>query len=175
MTPIEQANEFGISVTHTFVPLSKSRNKDKKPLTLNYLVTISLNGKPIIAGAEYSEGIGCYSKDMPVALKTRLTLSEKGTIDQACETGKLFREGSVLSFPKKTLTPDINGILASFFLDATAVNYDTFESWASELGYDTDSRRAEQTYNYCLSVGLKLRNALGSSRFEKMQEVCSQY
>lgn len=52
-------------------------------------------------------------------------------------------------------------ILDCLFSDASAAN-ETFESWASDLGYDPDSRKALDTYLACQKNGIALRKLLGS-------------
>jgi hypothetical protein len=57
--------------------------------------------------------------------------------------------------------PELNSVLESLFLDASAENEGSFENWASSLGYDTDSRSAEKIYNQCLKISKKLNQLLG--------------
>lgn len=60
-------------------------------------------------------------------------------------------EGS-FEFPFKqgtahTKKPTLVDITAALLSDAeTIINTDSFEDWAANLGYDTDSRKAEETY-----------------------------
>ena len=44
---------------------------------------------------------------------------------------------------------------------ASVVNARDFTDWASDLGYDTDSRKAEQTYQACVKSTADLRRLLG--------------
>lgn len=71
-----------------------------------------------------------------------------------------------------TTEPTVDDVLHSLFIDGRASEYDNFEDWASDFGYDTDSRRAEQTYNSCLENGIKVRTLLGNSveHFEEKYE-----
>ena len=56
-----------------------------------------------------------------------------------------FSQGSAIC--KEPTTEDVLDCLAS---DAgSMINAQTFEDWASELGYDTDSRKAEKIYKAC--------------------------
>ena len=46
--------------------------------------------------------------------------------------------------------PDLPGVLYSLSSDAGCVRYgQTFEDFCGELGYDSDSRTAEKTFNAC--------------------------
>jgi hypothetical protein len=46
------------------------------------------------------------------------------------------------------MAPTVVDVLSSFTADAAGIeNAGGFEEWADEYGYDTDSRKAEDTYN----------------------------
>lgn len=66
--------------------------------------------------------------------------------------------------------PPRASVLACLALDAEAINYGSFEQWAQEFGYDTDSRKAEEAYNACLRTGLFLRNTLTAEEFTALQD-----
>jgi len=59
--------------------------------------------------------------------------------------------------------------------NAGALNYPDFESWASEFGYDTDSRKAERTYRADVETGIKLRYALGEDGLRKLREAARDF
>lgn len=67
----------------------------------------------------------------------------------------LTHHGKTLSFTFRTglmwdddMTPDT--VLPAFASEARDIDYTmSFEEWAEDLGYDTDSRRAEATFNAC--------------------------
>lgn len=61
---------------------------------------------------------------------------------------------------------DVLGCLAS-----DAAGYESaldFEDWASEYGYDTDSRKAERTFNTVAAQSKKLRKFLGDSLYQEL-------
>jgi hypothetical protein len=60
------------------------------------------------------------------------------------------------------IVADVMGCLAG---DALFIA-DTFEEWASDPGYATDSRRAEQTYQACKRTRARLIRFFGQSMFE---------
>lgn len=60
----------------------------------------------------------------------------------------------------KPRKPKVEEVLCSLLLDSIALD-NTFEEWCSELGYDTDSRKAEKTFNESNSLGKKLKKLLG--------------
>lgn len=81
---------------------------------------------------------------------------------------------AALKGPKNTLhneaiIPNAADVLHCLALDAEAINYATFEQWADEFGYDTDSRAAERSYQECLRAGLFLRAVLGEKDLETLQ------
>lgn len=51
--------------------------------------------------------------------------------------------------------PDCADVLACVASDASSADQ-PFESWASDLGYDTDSREAERTWKACREARAKL-------------------
>lgn len=67
-----------------------------------------------------------------------------------------FYMGSAL-----TGEPSAADVLSCLISDSSACDQ-SFEEWASDLGYDIDSRKAEATYNACVKSGEKVRRLLGS-------------
>lgn len=66
----------------------------------------------------------------------------------------------VISTPKPPKAEDVLDCIAS---DAAGfINARGFEDWASEYGYDTDSRKAEATYRAVEAETIALRKLLGS-------------
>jgi len=69
--------------------------------------------------------------------------------------------------------PTAAQIIASYcrdYLDAR--DYDGFEDWAGNFGYDSDSRKAETIYRKCLAIGPKLGNAgLARDEIKKLAEL----
>lgn len=71
--------------------------------------------------------------------------------------------------------PDPVDVLYSLVMDSDVLNYGTFEYWASEFGYDADSRSAESTYRACLETALKMRAAIGDAGMETMKTAFEDY
>lgn len=58
--------------------------------------------------------------------------------------------------------PDLKGVLDCLASDSTGIeNARDFEDWASEYGFNTDSRKAERTYKICQGQAKRLRQLLG--------------
>ena len=65
--------------------------------------------------------------------------------------------------------PEIAGVLSCLALDGSGVvNGETFEDWAAEYGYDTDSRKAEATYKTIKAQAKELCALLGTDAFEAL-------
>lgn len=61
----------------------------------------------------------------------------------------------------KPTIPEIDHVLACLFSDAQC-GQSTFPDFCADFGYDTDSRKALETYLACQQSCVKLRKALGS-------------
>jgi hypothetical protein len=66
--------------------------------------------------------------------------------------------------------PTAADVLDSLASDANVDNYDSFEEWASDLGYGEDSRSAEQIYKACLKQTAALREFLQDELFQSLFE-----
>lgn len=67
-----------------------------------------------------------------------------------------------------TREPNAGEVLKCLLSDASTVeNVRSFEEWCEELGFDTDSRRAERVYRACIRQTDQLRHLLG----DRYQEV----
>jgi hypothetical protein len=64
--------------------------------------------------------------------------------------------------PALTSEPDAADVMNCLVSDAASYeNAGSFEEWAGEFGYDTESRKAEQTYNLIGKQAADLRRFLG--------------
>lgn len=162
-------DELGLTLTSTFVPWSKSRSAGETFRTLNWKVTLLKFGREVLT-TDYSAGQAyCPSYQQPP------TVDSQAAVQRECETGlhnpnprKVF--GRLIS-----INPKLLDVLWSLLLDADALDYSTYEEWASSLGCDEDSRKGEKIYRECLSIGLKLRNGLGEGGLKKLTEAFQDY
>ena len=69
-----------------------------------------------------------------------------------------FTGGGLVEKNGKPKKPSLDDVLYCLVNDALACEM-SFEYWCSELGYETDSRKALQTYLDCQDIGHKLRKA----------------
>ena len=163
MTDTAQKYVDGLEIpyTATFVPQSMSRNTADKNLSLNWLVSFGN------IQTDYMQGIG----HMPGYVHNfgRQTIDERDREKYAAEKGKTYRRhGNILPIGLKSIPePGLVDVLYSLVMDSDVINYDCFEDWADCIGYDSDSRKAEEIYNACMKIALKLRKLIN---LEEAQE-----
>jgi len=65
--------------------------------------------------------------------------------------------------------PSAEDVLDCMASESSSIeNAQGFEDWASELGYDTDSRQAERIYNTCRTQAGKLKRFLGEDLYKQL-------
>lgn len=184
----ECMNRYGLSVRSEFVPFSRSRNAkpDAKPSdrSLNWRVTLVQRYENSagdaryrdIVTADYSAGIAhCpgYRQGM------KWTAGNAAIIEKETETGrkcKMYTANLFHVTPSgPAIEPKAADVVRSLALDADVLNHADFESWASEFGYDKDSRSAEKIYRACLEIALKLQAGLGASVLSDLQTASQDY
>lgn len=167
-----------LDVVATFIPFSQSRAKADRRPSLNWRVTLQRQGRDantgeragtvyIITTTDYGAGFAhcpAYKRDdLNKWDKLRAIASE-------CETGRRvmnqYRQGEAIK-------PDPGNVFCSLLLDASVLDAGGFEEWASAYGYDTDSRKAEDTYRACLDIALKLRAALGDKVMTEARDIAA--
>ncbi len=157
--------EWGITYSAEFVPLSMSRNADKGEPSLNWKVT---NGN---FTTDYMQGIG----HMP-GYEARNTLEQVESRKRAAEDGRWAKRYSDFGFGRIAIpSPSAADVLYCLLTDADVIDYASFEDWASEFGYDTDSRKAEQNYRACMDTALRMRQVLGDARMAELRELLADY
>jgi len=159
-TAITFINTLNLEYSAVFVPQSQSRNASPygiyngENLSLNWRVTIS-NGRASIT-TDYMQGIG----HLPDYKQGKKLVIEAKAEEYAAENGRFnyrqYVEGN-RGIPKKLTPPTLTDVLYSLVSDSDVLNYSSFEDWAENFGYDTDSRKAEDIYKACLDIALKLR------------------
>ena len=157
------AKELGLTMQAKFVPWSQSRNKDEKQPSLNWVVTILREGRIVLA-TDYGPGCG----HCPSYKQNDNTTQNDIRVKSECDTG-MWCGGN------KKIKPNFCDVLAGLMNDADVLNNSTFEEWAVDFSYDTDSRKAEAIYRACLEIALKLRNSLGEDGLSKLREACQDF
>lgn len=65
--------------------------------------------------------------------------------------------------------PEAAGVLDCLSSDAFSIeNAQSFEDWAADYGYDTDSRSAEKTFKTCEHQAKRLRSFLGNKLYKQL-------
>ena len=73
--------------------------------------------------------------------------------------------------PAHCCEPTVHDVINSLALDSIGVaDGQSFEEWAYEYGYETDSRAAERTYKACKKQTARLLTFLGGARFKKLRD-----
>lgn len=154
-----------LTISAQFIPFSQSRNKAEKHKTLNWKVTVQRNGRDVMT-TDYSAGAAhCPSYKQGNSVAIMLANHE-------CETGrkaKVYLTGKPYSPNGATILPDPVDVFHSLSMDSNVLDAGGFENWASDLGFDPDSRNAESIYRACLDNALKLRAAIGESGMTELQ------
>lgn len=170
---------LGLIVESEFVPFSKSRNAAEKHRSLNWRVTLKREGRDILT-TDYSAGIAhcpAYKASVREAGGPNCILRHEA-IERETETGvaTTFAPSGIAMMQRGApILPDATDVIYSLVRDSDVLDFATFEQWAEEFGYDTDSRSAESTYRACLEIALKLRAGIGEADLSALREAASEY
>jgi len=179
--------ELGLTIGSQFVPFSQSRNATPGPdgkvwKSLNWRVTLykaattrggDADTRAILT-TDYSAGIAACEA-IKASLKTlgsHNSVMRDEAITAEIETG---RKWSAFGVTRHKHEPDPVSVMASLVMDSDVIDASSFEEWASNCGYDTDSRKAETIYRACLDIALKLRNSIGEAGLQKLRDACQDY
>lgn len=183
--------ELGLVVESEFVPFSRSRNKAEKNRSLNWRVSVyrkapapNVPERTLIITTDYSAGIAhCPGYKQQFGKVTAYdTEKQRALIEYETENGfagwysdNLTQVLRAPGIGKAYILPGAANVISSLVLDSDVLSHATFESWASEFGYDTDSRAAEKTYRACLETALAMHLHLGDEGLAKLAEACSEF
>jgi hypothetical protein len=160
-----------ITLEAVFVPFTQSRSKHDKQCSLNWKVTVISRGKRVLT-TDYTAGAG-HTPAYKLGVKNS-TLREK-MIAIECETGKPVDIDLHPIHGRKPIQINTCDVFYSLIMDTEVLNYSSFENWADEFGYDSDSIKALKVYEHCLSIALKLRNALSDNTFNELKLLFEDY
>ena len=175
----------GLSMAAVFVPQSHSRyaiSADKRSggyggkgePCINWRCTVLLDGRELWTG-DYSQGIGHVSKQAAAWIRKEYgrdtCIGCHAAYAELCEKQKIERFG----FPAKAITaPLLRDVFYSILQDGEAYAM-SFEEWAAEYGFDTDSRKAEATYRECAAIGRALNAGLSAEALDRLRELFQDY
>ena len=183
-TPQDFIAEYKLRMKAEFIPFSQSRNRKEKSPSLNWRVTILRDGREVLT-TDYGAGYGhcpAYKAAVPNSINGSAVYKrqiKEQAIALECETGKPSKYGFsgdvYVMTGRPTILPSLPDVLYSLVVDASVLDHSSFEDWASDFGYDTDSRAAEKIYRACLEIALKLRAALGEAGLQAAQRAFQDY
>lgn len=167
-----------VAVTAVFVPFSQSRNKGEKQPSLNWRVTLMKDGREVMKDVDYMQGCGHCPAEKKTFNTPRMNpkTEKRDAIAYECETGKEYntRFYSNLGYRptgKAIAPPSTADILHSLLLDASALDSRDFADWCSEYGYDTDSIKARDMYDACITTATQLRAAFGQNTLDNLRDL----
>jgi hypothetical protein len=166
-----------LTYTATFVPQSVSRNAGEKHRTINWRIALTPgkvgapvhDKKPVLC--DYSQGIGHIPKNSHIRPHTNDAHAQEY---EASEKGRYFK-GSSGWLTVVLPPPNVRDVFYSLVLDASVLNCDTFEEWAADYGYDTDSRAAEDTYRTCLAQSRAFVALIGTQALRQLETLFQDY
>lgn len=169
--------EASLKYSPMFVPWSMSRNYKPEPkledYSLNWKIKIERNGECLIT--DYSQGIG-HIKGYKKPRNPYVILNVKA-IQAAVEHRDALHpvDGFLkINRGRKTPPPPIKDVLYSLALDSDCIDY-SFEDWAANYGYDSDSRKAESIYRECQSIANKMQRMFSADEIEFLREYFQDY
>jgi hypothetical protein len=152
--------KLGITMEFEFVPYSKSRNKDSGYPCLNWLVDVFRNGKKIMPKIDYSAGCALCPSYRPFHALDRDTL-----MTMECEDGRSRGENF-----GEMIVPESYHVMDSILLDASSFEM-TFDEWAEDFGFDSDSRSAEKIYRGCIATAAIVRKEFSRDEIKELIDV----
>lgn len=155
---------LGLTYDARFVPQSLSRNSGNRTPSLNWRVTIGRTGRKPVA-TDYTQGIG-HVPGWNHPQRRTIHVAEQERL--AAEGGRYGND----TFPRPLPAPLLADVLYSLVQDTDVLGYDSFESWAPEVGFDPDSRQAEALWHECRKLGQAFR-ALFTA--EEYAALCSMF
>lgn len=178
-TLAQVAASLELSIASDFVPFSQSRNAKANATTnersLNWRVTLR-SGQRDILTTDYQAGIAhCPAyKRLKLGIG-RLTVAQAEAIEYETERGREARGEAGPHFGGAPIVPSSLDVISSLAMDASVLDFPSFEAWAGEYGYDEDSRKAEAIWKACMELALQLRAGLGNDGLERLQQAASEW
>jgi hypothetical protein len=133
-------------------------------------------GKAASASFDWKMGIGLA--DWPAILKrTHVSSDDYVAIKAMAGHGSLSAAAQVRLAAKylPAFVKQVNPaeVLARCCADGQEASGSSFEDWAGNFGYDTDSRKAEAVYLACQEAGTKARKLVDGNTFAKLAELAN--
>lgn len=161
---------MGVTLAAHFIPQSMSRNAKEARPTLNWRVLVARKDRGAHA-TDYMQGIG-HAPGYPRGLVRRLGGMGRNE-RQAAEQGTAPRGdwNNPSGMTRRIPPPALADVLACLLQDGEGTEWESFESWADNYGYDTDSRKAEEVYRACQEAGRALAGMFSPAERERLREL----
>ena len=166
-TAIEKA---GITFHAELAPANPHMDGSMPEGSLHFLCKIKNDTKLPVSELKtyYSVGPGVVEnwvrKHGPVHIRHKLQYASSYMKPKTVHEQEMLAE--VRAYGEKKYRPTAADVLGCLISDFTSIGR-TFEDWASDLGYDTDSRKAERTYLLVQSQAVTFRRLAGA-HYEKL-------
>jgi hypothetical protein len=124
---------------------------------------------------EFYTGVGLRAEPTEMD-KTRARISFPGLSAKDIQNRTIYGRRYLAEIEKarKPKAPTAASVLHSLMRDSSAASQ-SFDSWCSEYGYDTDSRKAYATYEACQRNADKLRRVIPPGLLWSDLEIALQY
>lgn len=139
-----------------------TKNDNAEPSTFRYELTLSReDGKtlrtPYSAGLGHVEVVGKMPERLSESEFKRFAERKLWQGDDAVSIRDFPKFSGAYSVCKAVRkVPTLLDVLYCLTLDAQSAESETFVEWCDSLGHDSDSRKAEQTYNACRQTASEL-------------------
>lgn len=154
--------QYPITVELQEVPENPTM-EDSREKMINYFVMLKFEGR--LMSLYFSTSLGWVEtrKGEPTSMITYHKPS--GDFIKTEWGGKRYNANDGSMFPRyRVKKPTVADILDCLASDASG-DGQSFDDWASDFGYDTDSRKAEETYRTIQKQTKELRQLIGRDAF----------
>jgi hypothetical protein len=156
-------------------------SKDSKPwVHIAFSVRLMRNGREVLT-TPYRMGVGHVSKGALLAVRD--VTNHEQLCQNAIRNNRTPHHEAPghLSLLEKAarlakLVPTLADVLHSLVCDGAAYfDAETFEDWASNYGYDPDSRKAKAVWKACDETGRKLSRVLSADELATLREAAANH
>ena len=170
---------MGVTMSATFIPQqyqSPKKRDDTHSMKINHAVTVMRNGRSL--STEYHQGIAHHPNYVTGEWSSFYWEHFLPLLNTGKQIGiKIMdlRHPALARHAAADLAPpSIVDVVWSLLVDSSG-DFSSFENWAGDYGYDTDSREAERIFTACRDTKLKLETLFTASELEQLHELYQDY
>ena len=159
-------NAYGVKLDATFLPAS-SFDDEWRSKSINHAITLTRGGRCI--QAIYSQGVA----HQPHYKQGDNSVNHHRAMELSIEKGNAYRPRDMdrsMQFAKALPNPSVVDVLWSLLMDSNGELSD-FADFCGELGYETDSIKAKETFEACRDIKLKLQAMFTSAEIDELNEL----